>query len=293
MLGALAGGTAAAQPSRLPPPVIDVHMHALGPAGTTAMRAAMDSLNVRYAVFIGTPTALEVERDGAPRLIPALTFPCEGGRMPNGGSTCFPNEQPLPDLAALRDMVAKGSVKIFGELNAQYMGLPPTDPVLEPFYALAEELDVPVAIHLGTAPPGVAYASSPFPPRKSPKFRGEAGRPLTLEDVLVRHPRLRVYVAHAAWPFLDEMTYMLAMHPQLHVDVSVLQYAIPRPAYHRYLQQLVEAGFGKRIMFGSDGSGRRLREGIDAIMSAQFLSPEQKRDILHDNAARFLRLPAS
>jgi hypothetical protein len=116
---------------------------------------------------------------------------------------------------------------------------------------------------------------------------------LLLEDVLVRHPRLRVYVMHAAWPFADEMTYMLAMHPQLHVDVSVLQYAIPRPAYYRYLQQLVDAGFGKRIMFGSDGSGRRLREGIDAISAAPFLTAEQKRDILHDNAARFLRLPPS
>jgi predicted TIM-barrel fold metal-dependent hydrolase len=95
----------------------------------------------------------------------------------------------------------------------------------------------------------------------------------------------------AAWPFADEMTYLLAMHPQLHVDISVLQYAIPRPAYYRYLQQLVDAGFGKRTMVGSDGSGRRLREGIDAIMAAPFLTPEQKRDILHDNAARFLRLP--
>ena len=83
------------------------------------------------------------------------------------------------------------------------------------------------------------------------------------------------------------------MHPQLHVDISVLQYAIPRPAYYRYLQQLVDAGFGKRIMFGSDGSGRRLREGIDAVTAAPFLTPEQKRDILHDNAVRFFRLPAN
>jgi hypothetical protein len=284
--------TAGAQ-APAPTPVIDMHMHALGPAGTTAMRATMDSLNVRYAVFIGTPNALATERAGSPRLVPALTFPCEGGRMPNSGATCFPNERPFPDTAELRTMVTRGDVRVFGEINAQYMGMIPADPALEPFWALAEELDVPVGIHLGTAPPGVSYASTPFPPRKSPRYRGEAGRPLLLEDVLVRHPRLRVYVMHAAWPFADEMTYMLAMHPQLHVDVSVLQYAIPRPAYYRYLQQLIDAGFGKRIMFGSDGSGRRLREGIDAIAAAPFLTPEQKRDILHDNAARFLRLPPS
>ena len=33
-----------------------------------------------------------------------------------------------------------------------------------------------------------------------------------------------------------------------------------------------------------------LNLGIDAIESATFLSPKQKRDILYDNAARFLRL---
>jgi predicted TIM-barrel fold metal-dependent hydrolase len=180
---------------------------------------------------------------------------------------------------------------VLGEVNAQYMGIAPNDTRLAAYFALAEELDVPVGLHLGTAPPGVAYAASPFPPRKSPKFRGEAGRPMLLEDVLVAHPKARVYVMHAAWPFLDEMTYMLAMHPQLYVDVSVLQYAIPRPAYHRYLRQLVEAGFGKRIMFGSDGSGRRLREGVAAIMEADFLTAAEKRDILYDNAARFFRLP--
>jgi uncharacterized protein len=294
-----AAATAAAQPadtgrrsSDSVPPVIDVHMHALGAAGTTAMRATMDSLNVRYAVFIGTPTSLATERAGSARLIPALTFPCEGGRMPNSGVTCFPDEQPFPTVAALREMIAGGTVKVLGELNAQYMGIMPNDPALEPYFALAEELDVPVGIHLGFAAPGVAYAANAFPSRKSPKFRGDAGRPLPLEDVLVKHPKLRAYVMHAAWPFLDEMTYLLAMHPQLYVDVSVLQYAIPRPAYYRYLAQLVEAGFGKRIMFGSDGSGRRLREGIDALTAAPFLSAEQKRDILHDNAVRFLRLPA-
>ena len=211
--------------------------------------------------------------------------------MPNAGAPCFADGQAFPSIAALREMVARGDVRVFGELNAQYMGLAPNDSALEPYYALAEELDVPVGIHLGTAPPGVAYESSPFPPRKSPRFRGEAGRPLLLEDVLVRHPKMRVYVMHAAWPFADEMTYMLAMHPQLYVDVSVLQYAIPRAAYYRYLQQLVDAGFGRRIMFGSDGSARRLREGIDAVLAAPFLTSEQKRDILHDNAARFLRLP--
>ena len=273
-------------------PVIDVHVHALGKAGDAAFLAMMDTLNVRHAVYIGVPGSLAVGVAAAPdRLIPAVTFPCENGRMPTSGIPCFGDGREFPDLVALRSSIASGEVRVLGEVNAQYMGLAPNDSRLEPYFALADEMGVPVALHMGFGAAGVAYAGAGFPPQKSPAFRGEAGNPLRLEDVLVRHPRLRLYVAHAAWPFLDDMTYLLYMHPQLYVDVSVLQYAIPRPAYYRYLRTLVEAGFGKRLMFGSDGSARRLKEGVLAIREADFLSDAEKRDILHDNAARFFGLP--
>ena len=43
-------------------------------------------------------------------------------------------------------------------------------------------------------------------------------------------------------------------------------------------------------MFGSDGGPAELRSGIEAILGADFLTEQQKREILYDNAARFLRL---
>lgn len=270
-------------------PVIDVHMHAPRPQDMAQWQAAMDELGVRRAIFIGTPAQLEGADRGS--FIPSLTFPCEGGQMANIGLPCFEGGAELPPIDQLRAWVREGRVGAFGELNAQYMGMAPDDPRLEPYYALAEEFDVPVGIHLGIGPPGVAYEGRQgFPPRKSPHYRGAAGDPRALEDVLIRHPNLRVYAMHAAWPMRDEMIYMLYMHPQLYVDVSVLQWAIPRAAYYDYLRDLVNAGFADRIMFGSDGGLRHLREGVDAIRNADFLTEEQKRAILHDNAARFFRL---
>jgi hypothetical protein len=53
-----------------------------------------------------------------------------------------------------------------------------------------------------------------------------------------------------------------------------------------------DAGFGKRIMFGSDFP-EQAGPGIDAVLGADFLSAEQKADILCNNAARFLRLDSS
>ena len=55
---------------------------------------------------------------------------------------------------------------------------------------------------------------------------------------------------------------------------------------------MVEAGLGKRILFGSDQMywPDAIGEAIKSVETADFLSAEQKRDILYNNAARFLRL---
>ncbi len=55
---------------------------------------------------------------------------------------------------------------------------------------------------------------------------------------------------------------------------------------------MLEAGFGRRIMFGSDQMAwpEAIGMAIDGIESAEFLTEEQKRDIFYNNAARFLRL---
>jgi hypothetical protein len=45
------------------------------------------------------------------------------------------------------------------------------------------------------------------------------------------------------------------------------------------LRSLVEAGFAKRIMFGSDFPDQ-VGAGIDAILTAEFLTSDQKSDIL-------------
>jgi predicted TIM-barrel fold metal-dependent hydrolase len=67
---------------------------------------------------------------------------------------------------------------------------------------------------------------------------------------------------------------------------------IARAAFYDYLEALVHAGLGKRIMFGSDQMRwpEKIEEAIEAIQEAPFLTNEQKRDIFYDNAARFLRL---
>jgi uncharacterized protein len=81
-------------------------------------------------------------------------------------------------------------------------------------------------------------------------------------------------------------------HPQVYGGIGVIVYTQPRPAFYRFLQRIFEAGYGKRVMFGSDHMvwPETIERSIRVIEEAPFLTEEQKRDVLYNNAARFLRL---
>ena len=174
---------------------------------------------------------------------------------------------------------------MFGEVGIQYDGILPDDPAFEPYLALAEERDIPVGIHVGIGPWGSPYLGTPG-------YRARMHSPLVLEEALVRHPKLRLYIMHAGWPMLDDLIAVLWTHPQVYVDTGAIAAALPRPEFHHFLQRIVDAGFANRVMFGSDQMTwpGMIERALDAIESAPFLSEPQKRDILYNNAARFLRL---
>ncbi len=187
---------------------------------------------------------------------------------------------------SMRTLISSGTIEVMGEVVNQYFGFTPSDSVLIPYFAVAEELDVPVGIHMGLGPVAAAYVTG------YTKYRVRLGDPLSLEEALIRHPKLRVYVMHAGWPMLDEMIALMYAYPQVNVDVGVISWLLRRTEFHRYLRRLVEAGFEKRIMFGSDNVfwPDAIPIAIEAIESADFLTEHQKRDIFYNNAAQFLRL---
>ena len=287
LLGSTATGQAPARP-----PVIDVHVHSTNTSPQQALER-MKSLNIRFLVVSSLTSDLPQWASAldAAQFLPALVFPCADGRAPITGRPCFDSGTELPDLTWLSGELKAGRIKAFGELSPQYLGLSPADSRMEPYWQLAEQFDLPVGIHMGPGPPGIAYDASPVP-FKSPAYRMAMSDPLLLEEVLLRHKRLRLFVMHAGWPQLERMIALMYAHPNVYGDVAALQALMPRPAYYRHLRGLVEAGFGKRIMFGSDFPDQT-GPGIDAIWGADFLSAEQKTDILCNNAVRFLRLNSS
>ena len=240
----------------------------------TGTLAEMRRFNIVAGVLAGERAVVAKWRAAAPdRFLPAANFFVDDGLPP-------PSR-----VAELEQRVKSGETRIFAEVTPQYRGLSPDHPALEPFYALAERLDVPVGIHMGYGAPGGPYWIYP-------KYRAALGNPLLLEDLLVRHPKMRVYVMHAGMPMTDEIIALLYSHPQVYVDISADNVGVPRPEFHHHLRRLVEAGYGQRIMFGSDQMvwPQTIEVAIDAITEADYLTAAQKRDILYNNAARFVRL---
>ncbi len=289
ILAVLTGSSADAQQARLP--IIDMHFHGAlvfdeqEVQPITPWLEAFDPLGIKKAVPTSYPHQLQVWAPKDPeRLIPSLWFPCVTQFVRH----CFPGDAILPDIQWLRGEIESGRIAMIGEVGTQLIGILPNDPALEPYFSLAEEFDIPFALHMG---PGPAWAVGEDSIHEAfPNFQIRAGDPLELEDVLRRHPHLRLYIMHAAWPMLDKLLTILWHSPNVYVGLGHLQIAIPRAEYYSYLRRIVEAGYADRIMYGSDVGLDDFGSGIDALLDADFLSEEQKRNILYNNAARFLRL---
>jgi uncharacterized protein len=226
--------------------------------------------NVRHAVLHGKPDIVEEWVAAAPILFIPASVPAD------------PSAAAIDALKRLHD---SGQAAVFGELGLQYEGIRADDPQLEPFWSLAEKLDVPVGIHLGLGVTDAAAAGLPA-------YRVGLTTPFQLEDVLVNHPKLRIYAMHYGSPLVDEMIAMLGAYSNLYVDVAANDWNLPRAQFYGELKRLVDAGFAKRIMFGSDPGPfpTAIGAAIQSVERAPFLTAEQKRDILYNNAARFLRL---
>jgi hypothetical protein len=238
--------------------------------------AEMKRLNVTAVVF-GDPASVKKWMDADPgHVIPGTSF-----NDPDKAGVRIP-------LDELRKDFTTGGFKVMGEIGLQYEGISPSDPSVDKYFALAEELDIPVAIHMGTGGSGRANITSP-------KFRGSMGNPLLLEELLARHPKLRVQVMHAGYPMIDNMLTLLQENSHVYVDVAGLIWSYPIKEVNRYIERLVDAGFEDRVMFGTDQMEwpKLMAYSISIIQNADYLTPEQKRDILYNNAARFLRLDTS
>ncbi|EMR01349.1 amidohydrolase family protein [Cesiribacter andamanensis] len=97
---------------------------------------------------------------------------------------------------------------------------------------------------------------------------------------------------HGGWPYTEDVKALMYMHPNLYVDIAVINWILPQQEFENYLKALIDAGFGNRLLFVTyqivwpDTSD----DAIESVNAAPFLTLKQKEDIFYNNAATFLGL---
>lgn len=192
------------------------------------------------------------------------------------------------DSTRFEQMIKDKKIEIFGEVAPYYSGGSLSDPEWQPYLRICERYDIPVAVHTGGGDPGGTYSWSP-------KARLKFGDPYLVEDVLVRYPKLRIYLMHAGgedWP--EHALRMMAYYPHLYTDIAVMLWVEPNTQrfIKTFLADAKHAGYLDRVMFGSDQMiwPDAVERSILFLNSLGFLTKKEKENILYNNAARFLKL---
>lgn len=238
--------------------------------------AAFKKLNIVKAVVSGNPQSVEdwAAHDSSNRII-------KGVLMFNPGDYGL-------DSIKFEQMVKDKKIEVFGEIGAYYGGTTLSDSIWQPYLRICEKYDIPVAVHTGGGDPGGTYSWSP-------RARLKLGDPYLIEDVLVKYPKIRIYLMHAGGEEWHEHALrLMAYYPQLYTDVAVMLWVEPNTqrTVTEFLKHAKQAGYLKRVMFGSDEMvwPYAIEKSVQFLNSLSFLTKKDKEDILYNNAAAFLRL---
>jgi hypothetical protein len=259
--------------------IFDAHLHFK--KDIAAQVKQFENHNIVGGAISGSWISGENYRTGInQKLLFGLMLPCPGGIVPYGGPKCFADGEEFPDINWVRDQILKHKIDFFGELLNEYYGISLSDSSMFPYYALAQELKIPIGIHTGLAGPN----------HGCPNYNPSMGDPELMRGFLKKFPGLKVWIMHAGAPYLKGTLGILKDYPSVYVDISVISDPdiVTKNDFHSYMKLLVEAGFEDRLMFGSDGGD--FSKIIPTINELDFLNTQQKEKIFYKNAQRFFGL---
>ncbi|HEY3898007.1 MAG TPA: amidohydrolase family protein [Chthoniobacter sp.] len=122
------------------------------------------------------------------------------------------------------------------KLLPMYAGFSPDDERLEPLWRYAARRGLPVLLHMGTT----FVAQAPL----------SCTLPRLIEPVAVRHPEVKIILAHLAHPYEGECVVTIRKHANVFADVSALHYR-PWQLYNS-LMLVQEYGVWHKVLFGTD-----------------------------------------
>ena len=158
----------------------------------------------------------------------------------------------------------------------------PNDKQFYPLYEKITDLGVPALFHTGTNGLGAGT-----PGGMGVKL--DYTRPIYLDHVAADFPELAIIGAHPAWPWHDEMLAIIGHKSNVFMDLSGWS-----PKY--VPKAILDEARGRlqdRILFGSDYPFITPQRWLGDFDAMEGFSPEVRQKILHDNAAKLLKLKSS
>jgi predicted TIM-barrel fold metal-dependent hydrolase len=165
-----------------------------------------------------------------------------------------------------------------------------TDSVFAPYLKICERENIPIALHTGFGPPNIY--------KRYPDFRLRLGDPILIDEVLIKYPKLKIYLMHAGIPFHENTLALMDQYPQIYCDLGAVLFLKSGSTPHHVKDFLLKAkkyGLIERIMYGSDAMywPHHIERSIQKLNGFDFLDEEDKRNIFYENAVRFFGLDLS
>ena len=271
-------------------PIIDMHIHAFGEG--EPLFGMTHPPTLRGKTYTGVTSAIEqkektLEKFRKHNIVKAVVT--NGQLWSNGNEELIIIGDADKTIGALRTQFEENKLKVIAEMGPFYAGILANDSSIMPYFELAQTLNIPVGFHVLSGGPN--YGIHHFPEMLG-KMRVKNANPLQLEDALVKFPKLKLYIMHGGWPYIEDLKGLMYAHPNVYVDISVLNWILPQEELNNYLKSLINAGFGNRILFGTDQMvwPETIDDAVESVNSAHFLTIKQKEDIFYNNAAKFLGL---
>jgi predicted TIM-barrel fold metal-dependent hydrolase len=169
------------------------------------------------------------------------------------------------------------------KLGPIYQNIHPLDERMMPVYEFCEKRNLPIMIHQGTT----------FPQKAPLKY----SLPILLEDIAMKHPKLKMIIAHMGHPWIDETICLIRKQPNFYADISALHY---RPwQFYNALIIAKEYGVLHKLLFGSDFPFTTPDATIDSLRNFNCivagtnlpkLAEEEIETLIHSPTLKFLEL---
>jgi uncharacterized protein len=160
-------------------------------------------------------------------------------------------------------------------LYPHWFGLAPDSAQYYPYYAKCCELDIPIMMQVGQ---NLIYQRD----RRLPSV----GRPITLDQVAIDFPELKLIGIHIGIPWTDEMIAMAWKHDNIFIGADAYAPKYWPPALLHYINT-----YGSnKVLFGTDWPVISPERAISEIEELG-LRDGSKQKLLRDNALEVFRLP--